>query len=639
MYKSTRHVDRFVRKAIRWIVLNLDGFDPFKRNEAYDIRDGQRLGELAILLRAYASITGRLHSEEARKIQQRLYSIQQRQDFSDRLLRSPEELVLFVEIYASLKAVGDEPEYSRELIQRVIDAGYPAFTERLPHRVMDLVSCLERGGFQHSLPSLSRLRDVSILARVPCPIVLNEDALYFFTHVIMFLYDFGSQRRPVLSQRFIYRLRPALSSLVVAMCQERHWDLLAEMLLCWDCVGLPHDQFYVKGWNELLNTQDHNGAVPGPEWALQLYQKVKREPDKPLDAESYFAHHYHTTLVSVIAGSLYLQQEGKLMRLTSKSELPESGNQRRAKPPSLLRHNFNGNHVRQSLRLSYGWLIGLIADQQFRLRAPLSAICSILTGLWMCESSNRQCSPQLRAIVHETGQMLALQDAQTPLDWTSTPATLRMIAAAIWRYARIEIPSLHGSQGFVRQAANVLCDDFPQGDDDDIALSEKRALLFCMGLHPRPYALPRDVLSRAFRDFSLSAPRNQIENLVLQVKAHTLHGLRTLPASADYAQMGSILCALTVSHLRNLDFMQGCNLLRAAAYLDYTDVNRMTCLDWLLLQQRPSGEFGFFESISIQNAKGTDALTALHLPLTLECLWTLAESRYNWRLFGSLPPW
>src|SRR3989304_4383725 len=125
MYKPTRHVDQFVRKAIRWIALNLDGFDPFKRNATYDIRDGQRLGELAILLRAYASITGRLHSAEAREIQQRLCSIQQRQDFSDRLLRSPEELVLFVEIYASLKAVGAESEYSRELIQRAIDAGYP----------------------------------------------------------------------------------------------------------------------------------------------------------------------------------------------------------------------------------------------------------------------------------------------------------------------------------------------------------------------------------------------------------------------------------------------------------------------------------------------------------------------------------
>ena len=180
-----------VADALEWIVCNLNEFDPFKNGRPFEIKHGQKIGELAILLQAYASLTGDREGEPVKKIASLLISTQKNPAFTDRLVRSPVEFVLFAEM---LRSLGHDNPDQREMLQRVIDARFLDHTERLPHRAMDIVSCLEWGGFPHNFPSLESLYAGSILARVPNAAFLDEDAIYFLTHVIMFLYSFGTRK-------------------------------------------------------------------------------------------------------------------------------------------------------------------------------------------------------------------------------------------------------------------------------------------------------------------------------------------------------------------------------------------------------------------------------------------------------------
>jgi hypothetical protein len=62
-------------------------------------------------------------------------------------------------------------------------------------------------------------------------------------------------------------------------------------------------------------------------------------------------------------------------------------------------------------------------------------------------------------------------------------------------------------------------------------------------------------------------------------------------------------------------------------------------LRFLLLHQRQEGAFGYYgmEEHRLREAlpAGFSTLTGLSLPVTVECLWTLAEST-GWRLVASL---
>src|SRR5262249_40735010 len=137
-------------------------------------------------------------------------------------------------------------------------------------------------------------------------LLLGEDGTYGLTHVLMYLYGFGIRRASIPAHQR-ESLRRLLSMLLVGVCQDRHWDLLAELLLCWEAIGYPPTPLVDRAWEALLAVQRGDGAIPGPEWALPLYEAAKRDAgDRRSEAarEAYFAHHYHTTLVGIIAACL-----------------------------------------------------------------------------------------------------------------------------------------------------------------------------------------------------------------------------------------------------------------------------------------------------------------------------------------------
>ena len=85
----------------------------------------------------------------------------------------------------------------------------------------------------------------------------------------------------------------------------------------------------------------------------------------------------------------------------------------------------------------------------------------------------------------------------------------------------------------------------------------------------------------------------------------------------------------------------GTSLLRSRLYLGFgLDESPADFVDFLLLQQRHEGGYGFFGNTDkkLRTANGVRfcADLDLYLPMTLSCLWALAEACGDWQLYSSV---
>lgn len=634
-----------VADALGWIVRNLEEFDPFKDGRPFEFKHGQKVGELAILLHAYASLSGDHNSEPVQRILSLLVSIQKNPAFTDRLLRSPKEFILFAEVYASLRSCGHDDLDQRELIQRVIDARFFDHSERLPHRAMDIVSCLEWGDFRHPLPSLESLYDSSILGRLPNAGFLDEDAVYFLTHVIMFLYSFGTRTDISVPPDQREGLESLLSNLLIAHCEEHHWDLLAEVLLCWDCIGFPPTFVSARAWEELLKIQRDDGAIPGPEWAEKLRQSQKI--DESGSAEVYFDHHYHTTLVSIVAGCVHLK------RLAS---LPAPGpttvdtiQDERAEPqqtPDLqpLHPGAPSLDELRSISRARQWLDDLSGTLLESETVRPEVLSKILLGHWVCDSRTANAGRAFRESAVRIGEALTLAEANDRVDWSKTAPALKLMVGALLSSQEVFVPFLHSRDGFLRLATEAMNATPATEPFADMPLSEKRVLLHAMALHPPPIRIEFSEVKTFARGLSLSEPGSAIEELLLRIHSHTSFG--TVRANVKHSDrwIPELLAGLAITYFRKYDLLTGSRILRALCYLGAPAESLAPGIGFLKVHQRPDGAFGFFgiESYELRD-KVPDRLALdieLSLPVTIECLWTLAEaSNANWRLYQTFPHW
>ncbi len=291
-----------------WIDRHLEDFDPFHGGRAFEMKNGQRVGELALLLQAYVMLTGDRESRCIRRMAALLKSIQQNRKFADRPLSSQVDFVLATLVYSALRVVGHENLQQREVLERLLRLNYVMHTERLPYRLMEVVFCTEWAELRHSLPSMKSLYKRSILADIPCPLYLHDDDIYAITHVLMYFFALGTRTGASVPTRQIKRLNQTLSTLIVMACQDHHWDLLAELLLCWDCLGNEVSVVYERGWKALLEIQQDDGSLPGPEWAQKIHDAAQLKDAKPDPNFLRFTHFYHTTLVSCVSALVRLRR-------------------------------------------------------------------------------------------------------------------------------------------------------------------------------------------------------------------------------------------------------------------------------------------------------------------------------------------
>lgn len=293
-------VGRALASALDWLGVEMWRFDPFTAQGALDFRKGKQLLELATVLACYVRLTGDAGHPVVARGTAELAAWQSRPAFRDWITRRPAALSLFLDVYAFLRLLGHDDIEVRALLERVLAARFADHAERVPHRRMDVRLSLEWGRLPVDGPGMGELAADSLIARVPSPLLLDEFETYTLTHLIMFYYRHGTtvDAQPIVSE--LDDLRWLLSALLVMACQDCHWDLLAELLLCWDCVGFELGGVQRAAWDAFLDCQHDDGAFPGPD-------SFRSAGDTGPDAD--FAANYHTTVVGALACSLRVSRE------------------------------------------------------------------------------------------------------------------------------------------------------------------------------------------------------------------------------------------------------------------------------------------------------------------------------------------
>jgi hypothetical protein len=623
-----------IAHAFEWILDNLAEFDPFKDGGAYEIGHGQRLAELATMVYCYVEITGDDRNERIKRVIALLKAVQSKHEFQDRLLRSPGEFTLVCHVYAALRQLGHDNLDQRELIQRVIDFGLVEHVERLPHRMMELRMLAEWGNFRHAWPSWEALWESSILRRVPSVLYLDEMSTYALTHVIMFFYGFGTKQDVVAPCANIQSLRDMLSMLLVDSCQERHWDLLGELLLCWDCIGLEETPIYERAWETFLSRQV-DGAFPGPEKALAGKTVIDGQHNADKEREAYFSHHYHTTLVGIIAASLHNH------RVKRAPSLPHRGSAIRFQKAEAA-HRVEGpsSDCSAAVRKVGNWSRWLLDSGQQRDHILPTVFYNVLLGSWMSDSILGSMNSAFPQVAKQVWQELMAREQGSDVDVSIAPPALRLIVAALLSSQGLLVPSLHD---FLSRATEVLNETSAADALTDMSLCEKRVLLHSLGLHPAPTMLSYSEVVEFARTIPLSASVDNIEELLLRINSFTAYGTQRVTLDSSDIWIQELLAGLATHFFRQYDLMMACKLLRAMCYLDVTESHYSDAfIKFLPLHQRPKGAFGFFgieESTLRKTMPQTFSLDLdLYLPVTVGCLWALGEASDNrWRLYNELP--
>jgi hypothetical protein len=306
-YFRDDHVASSTSLAVGWVSRHLHRFSAFDEHDTYCPPRTKPFIELAIMLGVHAAATGDETSPLVRNAMQLLQSVSRRPDFTHWIVRLPAEFVNYAELCAAINELGGDERELRQHLQQAVDMGVLAQIERLPHRQVELRAALDWAGIKHSLPPVEDLCAETILGQPLSAPLLSDYAIYAITHVIIFACRFGLLRDALPGWMRSATIKTLLSDLIVVTSQERNWDLLGELLLCWESIGFPRNRLSVAGWESFLDVFRPDGAVPpsGPGHDEELSQHIE---EQNTGETSDFDRVYHTTLVAVLAGTVFLSR-------------------------------------------------------------------------------------------------------------------------------------------------------------------------------------------------------------------------------------------------------------------------------------------------------------------------------------------
>jgi len=606
-----RELRAAVEHAFDWVIENRAHFVPSTAEQLIDTKQVKPLIELAIMLNVHA----RLARVDA--LASVLDPIEVRRKFRDRRIRSRTDIVIHAFLYAVLRHGGHDDEQQRELIQSAVDARLLDHVERTPHQIMEERLALELGAFSNSLQGWQELVDLSILANTPSPLHLDERAAYHVTHVILYMFGFGTAAEPSAHVGDLPGLRRLLSALILTFCADRNWDLVGELLLCWDCLELEPSLVYDRAWDALLSRQAADGSFPGPERSKSSNKDGCS--DLP-DDRRRFLERYHTTLVAIMACDRNLRRVETIPPVS----IP-------ARPPHHPTVSDQG--LMATAEKDAQWLIRLFDRLSERNELRPNAACSVLVGTWVCAAINCTVASALPELADRVAASLS-----TVGEWIDVPPTLTIITNALLADHGIILPGL---ATFVRTACAALDAHGAVDAVSDLMFCEKRVLFNQLGWVKPPMLLEPRCVVHATRAFPLDGSRPAVETLLLHLGSVSGYGTRSIELDVDKGSVGELLAALTVRFFRCYDFITATKLLRTAVYLQLDAKDRLVDLiEFILLQHRPEGGYGFFaaQEASVKETVGKQfsADRDLYLPVTLNCLCALAEATSEWRLYGNL---
>ena len=193
-----------------------------------------------------------------------------------------------MEVYASFVRAGYRHRGLAALCAHLVGLRVARVRELAPHDQLAVVAAAHQLGLPAPVDPLVVV-ERTWLGGQPEPWMLDATDAYALTHTVFHLTDFGADPGglPQELQEYLHLWLPVWVEMVT---ETKTWDLLAELLIVDACLTTP--QAYPQAWRLLALAQHPDGMVPGGTTTA------------PRDPEQTFRHHYHPTLVAVIAGTL-----------------------------------------------------------------------------------------------------------------------------------------------------------------------------------------------------------------------------------------------------------------------------------------------------------------------------------------------
>lgn len=628
--------------ALDWISRNLDSFSPFDA-DVYRVSRTKPFIELALMFAVYAATT----EDTAISLVERaghLFEIASRRaDYTDWALRFPAEIVNYAELCAAVDELGGDSGELRFRLQSAVDAGALSQIERLPHRLLELRAALDWAGVTHSLPPIGVICAETILGQAIWAPLLTDSAIYALTHTIIFGSRFGMLHDGLPEWCRSSEVRTLLCDLMVVTSQERNWDLLGEVLLCWDCIGFEHSPVTAAAWTSFLEAFRLDGAVlpcAGKDVDEDVRQGVM--PAQPAGRDSDFENVYHTTLVAILAGTVFLNKSRSRQRTISylragdgEAGYPtaESISLRTADEPTPERLT----DIAISAR---AWLISLLERIPGQGDGAVRALCHVLIASWLADTVAVRggcCSSRFSGVASHVAELLNRPPESSAID--GVKPTLKLIVEILLSSQGLRVEPF---RQFLAQSASILRRSNPVWKADP-ALTDKRILLYFADVLPGRPTNSIDDVPVSLHDLRLSGSTEDVDALTFRMECLTGWGTRQVTSEKIAPALAEMVSGFATQRLRNYDLISAARLLRLHEYLAANQLaaRRNDLFSFLCMQHRKHGPFGWYGPEAATLHKRGPLLSEeaeFYLVATLECLWTIAErSSDGWRLFAGVP--
>jgi hypothetical protein len=588
-----------MRMALSWLGGQEQRFSPVG---IFAPRTEKAAAELALMVAVLLSSGSSADEPLVARLVDLVEDIGSRPDIRYRPVRRSADVLLHALILAVLDRSGRPAQEHRTVIENAVTARILDSVDRLPHHMMEESLVFEWAGVDAGLPGRQAIAARSMLSRHLSAIAFDERATYHLTHDIMFLAGLDPAT-PVPADAVDHgNLGGLLADLLVSFAAAGHWDLVGELLLSWDCLGLPRDTLYLRSWNLFLGQQSVDGSFPGPPAPRGDSQDAQEG-----DADR-FQHRYHTTLVAVLAlHGRARRPAGDALPLPRRAFRAESGT--------------DADRLTAAVRRDARWLEDLLDRRG--ASEPVVAF-GVLVGVTLCAAVDRDARARLPEVARRVTEMV-----QNDQHFATGPAALTLTAHALLRGHDQDNPAL---DRHVTLIGSVLSAEPEKDPERDLLLCEKRVLAHRMGLTGPPTQLTADRTRSIIDRAELRPKSGALAVAVLAAESRTAYG--TI-ASHDRSS-AVVLQRHAIHHLRSDDLAAGCSTARAAHHLSPLESARTNeFVDWILLQQLPNG--GYARRLGItEKLAGIDVDLRLRLPTTLACLWTIIELSTDFRLYRSI---
>jgi hypothetical protein len=291
--RSSR-LKQHANNSLGWLTRNLNEFSPTGNGRLKDLRV-KALSELSLV---FALLCQWRHLRASRPLKVwRTFILQhcENPEYAQMPRKRPLAAFLYLMPYFMLRSTGYRWQYYEEVLSELQRQRLFELPEVVPYRALDRAYTLWKSGFLLREPRWLSLYRGTTLDRCRGPLHLDDEAAYSITHTLFYLTDFGN-RTATLPEVEIRRAADVVECLLLHYWRMGHWDLVGELLIGLNCLGVCRPQIYLAAAEAFLGAWWNSGAVP----AKAAFKEEQYTLGRPGKLGRTFQACYHTTLVGVL---------------------------------------------------------------------------------------------------------------------------------------------------------------------------------------------------------------------------------------------------------------------------------------------------------------------------------------------------